>query len=115
MTTVTIRKKKHSLEEIVTTALDNASDINLGYYEQSAVENHPEMEPQIRFCKALSRACGWAPRYEKLIDVDMADADDVIDAVGALLKVWNRRAGARALVSKYGQKAASRIVGRNLR
>lgn len=115
MTTITIRKKKHDLEEIVTAALTNATTINLGYYEQNAVESHPEMESQIRFCKALSRVCGWAPRYEKLADVNMADQDDVINAVGALLKIWNRRAGARALVSKYGRETASRIVGRNLR
>lgn len=115
MTTVTIRKKKRDLEEIVTAASTNASTINLGYYDQSAIENHPEMESQVRFCKALSRICGWAPRYEKLADVDMADSDDVIDAIGALLKIWNRRAGARALVSKYGRETASQIVGRNLR
>jgi hypothetical protein len=115
MTTVTIRKKKHNLEEIIASALKNAATANLGYYDQSAIENHPEMESQIRFCKALSRICGWAPRYEKLADVNMSDQDDVIDAVGALLKIWNRRAGARAIVSKYGRETASRIVGRNLR
>ena len=49
------------------------------------------------------------------MDVDMDNTDDIINAVGALLKVWNRRAGARGLVAKYGHETASKITGHNLR
>lgn len=110
MTTVTIRKRKFDLEQLVEQALENAPNIHLGYIEQNAITLHPEAESRIRFLQALSKLCNWGVRWEKLADVDMDSTDDIINAIGAMLKVWNRRAGARALSSKYGKDAAEQII-----
>jgi len=110
MTKVTIRKRKFDLEQLVEQALQDAPNVHLSQYDTSDIEKHPEAEPQIRFLKALTKLCSWGVRWEKLADVDMDNAEDVTNAVGELLKVWNRRAGARALSSKYGKQAAENII-----
>lgn len=110
MTTVTISKKRYNLEQLVADALEMARTIRLNTYEQAAADRTPEQEPAIRFCKSVRHITGWEPRRDKMTDVDFTDTADVTDAVGALLKKWNRRAGTRALVQKYGVETAEKIV-----
>ena len=117
MTTVTINKKQYDLEQVITQALERAANNYTCPPDQRAADNYPNIPDaahRITVARYIGSTIGmWNLDWQKL------NPDDLLGSLTEIVTRYNRRAGVRGLVKKYGHESAERIVknhsGRTIR
>lgn len=103
MTTVTINKQQHDLTAVIANAIERASD---GYVcpPDARIATGPEQARHITIVRYINNQLGTSFGWEKF------DPADYLGSLTAIATKYNRRAGVRGMVRKYGHEAAQRII-----
>src|SRR3972149_10691842 len=112
MTTITINKQQHDLEATVAAAIEKAGNGYVCPPDRAAAESFvkfysrnpdeiPAIALHITITRYIKQAMGW---YQ--LDWQKIDSADYVGSLVELGRKFNKRAGVRALKSKYGRDAA---------
>lgn len=106
----TINGKSYNLAQVIETALSNAAD---GYVcppdqaHAALYPNVPDAARRLTLARYITQQIGLSVDWQKL------NPDDLLGSLAEIVARRNKRAGVRALKSKYGHAAAERIVSKH--
>jgi hypothetical protein len=103
----TINGKPHDLENVIATAIAQAADgyVNPPMQAKAALyPNVPDAAHRLMVVYYIERQIGLQLDWQKL------NPDDLLSGLTEVVARYNRRAGVRGLVKKYGHASAERIV-----
>lgn len=117
MTTATINKKQYDLEQVIAQAVEKAENGYICPPDQRTADNYPNI-PDAAYRITVARYIGNTIGVYTL-DWQKLNSDDLLGSLTEIVTRYNRRAGVRGLVKKYGHESAERIVkkysGRTIR
>ena len=117
MTTVTINKKQYKLEQVIAQAVEKAGNGYVCPPDQQKAAQYPTVENAAWKITVARYIINTIQLYH--LDWQKFNYDDLLGSMVELTAKYNRRAGVRGLVKKYGHESAERIVknhsGRTIR
>lgn len=108
MTTVTVNKQKFELETVIASAIEKAGNGYVCQPDQRTADLYPHLldaAHRITVTRYISQQIGmWSLDWQKL------NPDDMLGSLTEIIARWNKRAGVRGMVKKYGRESAQRII-----
>lgn len=106
--TVTVKGKKFNLQQVAEQAIEQASD---GYIAPNVIRDNKSADAERLHSLMVERYIG----HQIGITVHDLDMSNLVESLTAFVARRNKRAGAVALVSKYGHETAKKITGHDIR